>query len=274
MRVATLNLCGAREPLARRLEVAAAGLGALGPDVVLLQEVRAGEGLPNTAGRLAALLGSGWGFVYAPAVVAGPGTFGPGTPAGEEGLAVLARHAILEHESRELPEARPDERRIILSALVDVGAATVWCHTTHLHWRLLDGVAREKQVVAVDRIARERGGDVHVLGGDFNAAPDCDEIRYLRGTTSLDGRRACWQDAFARARPGEPGVTWSRRNPYVAELAWLEPERRIDYVFVSPERRDGRGRVRDCRVIFAEPAADGTWASDHFGVVADVDAGD
>ncbi|HKA91394.1 MAG TPA: endonuclease/exonuclease/phosphatase family protein [Haliangiales bacterium] len=272
--MATLNLWGAHEPLARRLEVAAAGLGALDPDVVLLQEVRAGEGLPNTAGRLAGLLGPDWRFVYAPALAGGPGAFGPGTPAGEEGLAVLARHAIVEHEARELPEARPDERRIVLGALVDLGAARVWCHTTHLHWRLGDGLAREKQVVAADRAARERGGDVHVhiLGGDFNAAPDCDEIRFLAGRTTLAGVRTYWQDAFARVRPGEPGVTWSRRNPYVGELAWVEPERRIDYLFVSPERRDGRGRVRDCRVILAGPAADGVWASDHFGVIADVDA--
>jgi endonuclease/exonuclease/phosphatase family metal-dependent hydrolase len=274
MRVATLNLWGAREPLARRLEVAAAGLGALAPDVVLLQEVRVADALPNTAGQMAALLGAEWAFVYAPSVIGGPGTFGPGTPAGEEGLAVLARHPILDHGDRELPEARPDERRIVLSALVDLGAAKVWCHTTHLHWRLGDGVAREKQVVAADEAARAPPSDLHILAGDFNAAPDCDEIRFLCGRTTLDGRRAVWQDAFARARPGEPGVTWSRRNANLAGFAWLEAERRIDYIFVSPERRSGLGRVRDARVILDAPAADGVWASDHFGVVADVDAGD
>src|SRR5262249_23673034 len=82
---------------------------------------------------------------------------------------------------------RPGERRIVLGALVDLGGARGWCHTTHLHWRLGDGLAREKQVVAADRAARERGGDVHVhiLGGDFNAAPDCDEIRFLAGRTTL-----------------------------------------------------------------------------------------
>src|SRR5262249_12046670 len=90
---------------------------------------------------------------------------------------------------------------------VDLGAARVWCHTTHLHWRLGDGLAREKQVVAADRAARERGGDVHVhiLGGDFNAAPDCDEIRFLAGRTTLAGVRTYWQGASARARRACPG---------------------------------------------------------------------
>ena len=274
MRVATLNLWGAREPLSRRLEVAAAGLGSLAPDVVMVQEVRAGDGLTNTAERLAALLGAGWRAAYATALAGGPGTFGAGSPAGEEGLAILSRHAIVDRREQELPDARPTERRILLSARVDLGPAAVWCHTTHLHYRLGDGVARERQVVAIDDAVRAIGSGPHILAGDFNAAPDCDEIRFLAGRTTLAGRRAVWQDAFARARPGERGDTWTRRNPYVAELAWLEPERRIDYVFVSPEARDGVGRVRDARVILSEPEGDGVWASDHFGLAADVDVGD
>ena len=270
MRVATLNLWGAREPLEQRLSVAAAGLGRHAADVVLLQEVRVGEGL-HTGARLAELLGPDWQHVYAPAVIGGPGTFGPGSPAGEEGLAILSHHPILETSERELPEARPDERRILLSAVIDVGGVRVPCHTTHLHWRLVDGVAREKQVVAIDETIRAGAGDVQILGGDFNAAPDCDEIRFLCGRTTLGDRRTYWQDAYARANPGAPGVTWSRKNGY-NELAWLEPERRIDYLFVTPERRNGRGRIREAIVILDE-VSDGVWASDHFGVLADLDVG-
>jgi endonuclease/exonuclease/phosphatase family metal-dependent hydrolase len=270
VRIATLNLWGAREPLERRLGVAAAGLARHAADVVLLQEVRVGEGL-HTAARLTELLGAEWGHVYAPAVTGGPGTFGPGSPAGEEGLAILSRHPILETGHRELPEARPDERRILLSAVIEVGGARIPCHTTHLHWRLVDGVAREKQVVAIDEALHAQPADVQILGGDFNAAPDCDEIRFLCGRTTLAGRRTYWQDAFARANPDAPGVTWSRKNPY-NELGWLEPERRIDYLFVTPERRGGRGRIREAFVILDE-CLDGVCASDHFGLLAEIDVG-
>jgi len=272
VRVATLNLWGAREPLARRLAVAAAGLARHEADVVMLQEVRVGEGL-HTGARLAELLGADWQNVYAAAVRAGPGTFGPGSPAGEEGLAILSRHPIVESGERELPEARPDERRILLTAVIDAGGVRIPCHTTHLHWRLADGLAREKQVVAIDEALRAQPADVQILGGDFNAAPDTDEIRFLVGRTTLAGRRTFWQDAFARARPGAPGLTWSSRNRYTAELGWLDPDRRIDYIFVSPERRDGRGRIRDAFVILDESSPDGVWASDHFGLLADLDVG-
>jgi endonuclease/exonuclease/phosphatase family metal-dependent hydrolase len=41
--------------------------------------------------------------------------------------------------------------------------------------------------------------------------------------------------------------------------------RRIDYVFVP---RDGVLKPLSAAVVFNQPAADGAWPSDHFGVVA------
>ena len=46
--------------------------------------------------------------------------------------------------------------------------------------------------------------------GDFNATPDSDEIRWLCGRTTLGGRRVAYQDAWARANPGQPGITWAQ----------------------------------------------------------------
>lgn len=269
MRVVTLNLWGDRAPLEDRLAAAGAGLAAVDPDVVLLQEVRCGEGLENTAVRLAALLGPGYAASYSCATAGPAGTWGPGSKPGEEGLAMVTKHPVAQTVTQELPEARPDERRILLSARVEIAGRAVWCHTTHLHWRLADGAAREQQVLAIDDAIRGLGtGTPHVLGGDFNAAPDCDEIRFLSGRHSLGGRRTYWQDAFNRARPEERGWTWARRNPGI--MKWLEPDRRIDYVFVSPERRDGTSRVLDARVLLDEPTAAGIWPSDHFAVLADI----
>jgi endonuclease/exonuclease/phosphatase family metal-dependent hydrolase len=290
VRFVTLNLWGTRAPLAERLDVAARGLRALAPDVIFLQEVRAGDGQPNTAGLLAERLAGGddgrqYALVYAAATRGAAGTWGPGSLAGEEGLAILSAFPVREERVHELPDARPNDRRILLSARLDLGGAgadasasaddttrrPLWCHTTHLHWRLEDGVAREHQVVAIDaELHALGGGALHVIGGDFNAAPDTDEIRFLAGRTTLAERRTYWQDAFARARPGEPGWTWARANSQTDWLAWLELDRRIDYVFCSTERPDGRGRVLDARVVLAEPDARGVFASDHFAVLADV----
>ncbi len=269
MRVVTLNLWGDHVPLAARLDAAAAGLAALAPDVVLLQEVRQGDGLPNTAHALAERLG-GWAVAYACATAAPAGTWGPASGAGEEGLAIMARHPLDDVRHVELPEARAAERRMLLSARVTIAGSVAAVHTTHLHWRLGDGVARERQVVALDAAARAYGGEVRIVGGDFNAGPDTDELRFLTGQHTLDGQRAVWQDAFATVRPGEPGFTWARRNPQTAELAHHALDRRIDFILVSPERRGGVGRVEDARVVLDEPGATGVHASDHFGVVADV----
>jgi endonuclease/exonuclease/phosphatase family metal-dependent hydrolase len=58
-------------------------------------------------------------------------------------------------------------------------------------------------------------------------------------------------------------------------LDFLEPDRRIDYIFVTPRRRDGRAAIRSCRIVLDQPAADGAFASDHFGLLAEIqmDAG-
>ena len=47
--------------------------------------------------------------------------------------------------------------------------------------------------------------------------------------------------------------------------------RNLGHVFVSPLRRDGTGRVRDCWIVLNQPAPDGAFASDHFGLMAEIE---
>src|SRR5258705_7333821 len=122
-RVATINLWGDREPLAARLDAVAAGLAELAPDVVLLQEVRRGDGLPLTCDALATRLGPTWNAAFVTAVVGPAGTWGEGSSAGEEGLALLSPHPLANVHEHELPEVRPLDRRILMSATVDVRGA-------------------------------------------------------------------------------------------------------------------------------------------------------
>jgi endonuclease/exonuclease/phosphatase family metal-dependent hydrolase len=261
LRCLTLNLWGAEAPLERRMQVIAEGIRTLRPDVVALQEVREVPAeLPNQAEALARAVG--WHHVFAPATPFG---------GGEEGLAILAREPILEHQAIELPHAQPTERRILLSARVGSADAGVWVHTTHLNYRLAHGRQREDQVQAIDAsLAGRRTDRPQILMGDFNARPESDEIRWLRGLATLGGRRTYYQDAWDRLHPGESGWTWARANPYTARLAFLEPDRRLDYIFVTPMRGDGRGSVHGCQIVFDKPAADGVFASDHFGLLAEI----
>jgi endonuclease/exonuclease/phosphatase family metal-dependent hydrolase len=281
LRVVTLNLWGTEEPLARRLALAARQLVALAPDVVCLQEVRPleGGGGRTTADVLAEALGKV--AHYQVAVAWDDGVHGK-LPAGEEGLAVIAT-SIRDVRVLALPEPRPADARILLSAQVDTAGGPIWVHTTHLHYRLDDGVAREQQVLAIDeaiRAGRTSDSAPQILCGDFNAVADSDEIRFLRGLTTLGGRRTHFQDAWLRLHrepgPGDgpaEGITWCSQNRFTRSLRSLDLDRRIDYVFVTTRKRDGRGTVRDCRVVLTEREGVGEveiCASDHFAVCADV----
>jgi endonuclease/exonuclease/phosphatase family metal-dependent hydrolase len=280
LRLVSINFWGIEAPLQRRLTLAESQLRALDPDVIGMQEVRPLDGRQGrtTADHLADALG--YERVYAVSLRWNDDDFFAGHPGGEEGLAIVSRHPIAEHRVLRLPEARATEARILLSARVQTPAGPVWCHTTHLHYRLDDGLAREKQVVAIDEaikaIALEcEPGAVQLLCGDFNATPEHDEIRFLRGFTTLAGRRTHYQDAFARTCPGNEGITWSSENEHTRPLRSLDIDRRIDYVFVTTRRKDGRGTVLNTRVVLEERddpggGEPGVCASDHYGVMAEV----
>ena len=282
LRVVTLNLWGTEPPLETRLALAVRQLQALAPDVVCLQEVRP---LDGRSGRTTAeLVADSLGMTahYAVAAAWGDGEHAT-LPAGQEGLAVIAR-SFRDTRALALPVPRPGEARILLSASIDTAGGPIWVHTTHLHYRLDDGIAREQQVLAIDEAIRGLGRDKdsppQILCGDFNATADSDELRFLRGLTTLGGRRTHFQDAWLRRHrepgPGDgpaQGITWSSENRFTRPLRSLDLDRRIDYVLVTTRKRDGRGTVHDCRVVLTEREGLGEveiCASDHYGVCADV----
>jgi endonuclease/exonuclease/phosphatase family metal-dependent hydrolase len=134
---------------------------------------------------------------------------------------------------------------------------------------------REKQAVAASRFVEdllgERGVSHVVLAGDFNATPDSASVRFWRGLQSLGGASVCYRDAWESANPVDPGHTFSPRNPLVTDADnWpLEVGRRIDYVMVRCSDHGPTLDITACERVFDEPV-DGVWASDHFGVVADL----
>jgi endonuclease/exonuclease/phosphatase family metal-dependent hydrolase len=144
-------------------------------------------------------------------------------------------------------------------------------------WRLDAESVREQQAVALtDLDARHRRTLPSVIAGDFNAAPDAASIRYLRGLQSLGGRSVHYHDAWEIAGVG-PGYTWTVDNPNTRDVinaVVRQPQhhRRIDYVFIGSwhEHRNASCEVRSAAVAFDQPI-DGVWASDHYGLVVDVE---
>jgi endonuclease/exonuclease/phosphatase family metal-dependent hydrolase len=281
LRVITLNLWGTQPPLDRRLALAVRQLVALAPDVVCLQEVRPLDGRSGRTTADVIAEGLGMRARYEVAVAWDDGAFGPlNIPAGQEGLAILAND-LVDTRVLPLPDARPTEARILLSAQVATAGGPIWVHTTHLHYRLDDGLARERQVLAVDQAIRALRTDTsppQILCGDMNATADSDEMRFLRGLTTLDNRRTHFQDAWLRlhrepetgATPSE-GMTWSSENEHTRPLRSLDLDRRLDYIYVTSRKKDGRGTIQACEVVVTERDAElDICASDHYGVMADV----
>src|SRR6185312_10999089 len=159
------------------------------------------------------------------------------------------------------------------SARLDGEAGGLWVHTTHLSYREHEGLWREAQVQFVDELLTEHdNGNPRVVMGDFNTVPESDEIRFLTGAHTLGGRRVAYQDAWAAVNQDRPGHTWARANDYTERMHWLRRDRRLDYIFVSPVRRDRRATVHGAAVVLDQPEVrpDGEriFASDHFGVTA------
>ena len=260
-RAATLNIWSRFGPWEERLVGIRHGLRALAPDVIGMQEVLCFPEMDQ-----AALVSEGLGYEIA----WGRASENHGFPAGN---AILSRWPIARREVVELPTGGSDEQRSIVFAELasPFGNVPVFC--THLNWKLHHGHIRQLQVKAlteaVARLAPIDGFPALVMG-DFNAEPDSDEIRFMRGLAGLGGPCVYFADSFGVAGDGSQGTTFSKRNPFAAVCR--EPERRIDYVFVRGPDDSQRGEPTEASVCFDQPH-EGTFPSDHFGVIATITAG-
>jgi endonuclease/exonuclease/phosphatase family metal-dependent hydrolase len=262
-RAATLNIWSRFGPWEERLGAIREGLRTIAPDVIGLQEVLRFPDFDQ-----AAFVSEGLGYEIA----WGKASENHGFPTGN---AILSRWPIVRSETVLLPNGGSDEDRSLLFAEIAAPFGTLPFFSTHLNWKFHHGHIRCLQVKAiaeaVARIAPEGEGFPPVVVGDFNAEPDSDEMRFMRGLTGLGGPCVHFADAFLVAGDGSAGVTFSKRNPF-AEVV-REPERRIDYVFVQRPDDDGqRGEAIEARVCFDQPY-NGIFPSDHFGVIATITAG-
>jgi endonuclease/exonuclease/phosphatase family metal-dependent hydrolase len=259
-RVATLNIWNRFGPWEQRLSAIRAGVAALAPDIVGLQEVVQLDVAEGDALDQAAAIAEGLGYHSA---------YSRARDERYYGNAVLSRWPIKRNHVYELPRGGTEERRTLLFTEIESPFGSIPFFVTHLNWKFEEGHVRAAQireiVLRVETLSKE-GAFPAILVGDFNAEPDADEMRFMRGLTTLGGGRSVYfQDAFAIAGDGSPGFTYARSNAFAATLR--EPDRRIDYIFVRGRDDRFRGEPLDASVCFDRPF-DGTLPSDHFGVIA------
>jgi endonuclease/exonuclease/phosphatase family metal-dependent hydrolase len=260
LRVLSLNIWNDSDPWKARLEQIRRWIAHLDPDVIGFQEVVRGNGV-DLLNELVADMPYGTDFARASTFWKYESDFGN---------AVASRWPITDREEVRLPDKGDGETRVALSVAIESPFGEVCFTSTHLNWKFHHGAVRERQVVAVCDLAlrrRPRGGFPPIVVGDFNAEPESAEIRYMTGLQSLEGKSVYFHDSWRLAGSGGAGITWSNRNKY-ARMA-LEPDRRIDYIFVGNPMITGAGLVERCRVVCDENT-DGVWPSDHFGVYAEL----
>ena len=276
LRVATLNIWNKSGPWLSRLALIQREIERLSPEIIGLQEALrlrppgTENTTPSALNDQATEIGERFGFrvAYAPASDYGGGLL--------FGNAVLSRHPIVEQQSFQLPGLESGESRSLLYALCETPLGRLPVFVTHLNWKFHHGSVRQKQCAFIaERIAELAPIDEAllppVLMGDFNAAPDADEIRFLTGLAAFEGKTVYFADSWVYAGEG-PGYTFARDNAFAAKAR--EPSRRIDYIFVRGPDRQFRGEPMHTEVAFDQADASGSepvWPSDHYGLYTDLE---
>ncbi|MGH3803233.1 MAG: endonuclease/exonuclease/phosphatase family protein [Pseudonocardiaceae bacterium] len=271
LRVLTWNLWWRFGPWSQRQGAIAQTLTDVGADVILLQEVWNEPGRMNQADVLATALG--YHYTYTTAIE---------RDGVEMGNAIVSRWPLLQAGSMALSTSKDvSEDRCAVHAYVDAPVGHVPVVATHLTWQRNDGLGRQAQVRELTDLidSMANGGWPPILGGDFNADPDSDEIRMLTGRSGLASERLVFQDAWEQGGDGTDGVTWtpesqhfaSSRSGALGAMPWLR--RRLDYIFIAlPD-----GRPEPTTAIQVQKAwlvgkgqNEAAEGSDHYAVVADL----
>lgn len=133
-----------------------------------------------------------------------------GAPAQEYGSALLTTRPVKSWRAAKLPCAEGQEARGLLHAQLDVDGHIVAACCLHLSHETSD--SRFAQVKSVAKMVDLTSSAV--VMGDLNAHPGSDEIGYLNDRLT-DAWQACGSG---------PGYTFPSSRP----------DRRIDYIFISP----------------------------------------
>lgn len=242
--------------LEARLTLTIAGLRALDPDVVALQESSITRRSGDVAARIAQALGLV--HVHARERVFPPRVLGRlivGALGFVEGPAILSRFPSVATEVYDLPRGqRWIDPRVALRADIQTPASVVAVFSTHTP---RDDCQTRREA----ELAGESNGRPAVVMGDLNTG----ETARVLGAFRDHG----FVDLFRAANPGPPGLTvWQR-----IEAPSPTVFRRVAYVFVKAG--DGREATAvSARVVpnIPETRDDGgaLWPSDHYGVFAEV----
>jgi endonuclease/exonuclease/phosphatase family metal-dependent hydrolase len=259
-RVLSWNLWWRFGPWRQRQPLILETLAACDADILCLQELWGDKGT-NQAQEIADALGLQ--ACYEPVLAIDDVDWGMG---------ILSKWPIIEQQAFVLPSMPSDDGARDCKAMwarLDGPRGPVDVLNTHLSWRPEESAIRQRQMTAIaEHIkATHKGPMPPVLCGDYNAIPTSDEIRMMTGEAPVPVAGLYFFDAWRAAGHTDAGFTWDRANS-LTHMA-LQPDRRLDYIFVGEPAANGAGHIRTAERI-GMTATNGLFPSDHFGVLADL----
>lgn len=237
--------------LPTRLTMITAEIERLGVDIALLQEVPWHRYLGSGANYLAVRTGMNSAYLRA--------NGNRWLIKFEEGEAILSRFPLTFVEYRVLkPSAGFFENRVVLHAIAQAPTGPIDLYVTHLTDD--DAQVNQAQAESLHAYVERTAQHAAVVAGDFNALEDSPQIITLSQQ---------WLDAFRTIHPELPGFTCCI-DKLIRKSAKLS--KRIDYIFIVPHANE-QVEILDAQVVFDKPeqqAAGWLWASDHVGVLVEI----
>jgi endonuclease/exonuclease/phosphatase family metal-dependent hydrolase len=258
LRLMTMNIWGVNGDWPARRRYLTDGIHELGPDVLTLQETV----VDDSFDQVRELLGPEYAISHSSARA----------PDGM-GISIASRYPVrsVSEADLQINDRTADFPCTALLAVIDSPIGELLLINHFPSWKLDMEAERLEQALHVTRAAERIMPELDrpvIIAGDLDADPDAASIRYLTGREPLAGSSVCYRDAWDSRHHGEPGHTYTTDNPMMIE-DW--PFRRIDYVLVRCAEHGGPSLdIADCRRIFDAADDDRIWASDHFGLVADL----
>ena len=269
LRVVTLNLWQQYGAWAQRRRLLITGLRTLQPDVVAFQESIKNDDYDQVSD----LLGPGFLIVHQ-----------QHRDADGMGISIASRWSLGDVHELDLGVTPRCAGFPAGTLVVEVHAPDPvgsFLFVNHFpHWQLNFERERELQSLAAASFVEERVQRTPrqvLVAGDFDANPESASIRFWLGRQSLGDTSVCYRDAWESLHPDEAGHTFTPSSPIVRDEVvknmrpfrdW--PFRRIDYILLRFGAHGGQALdIAACDRIFDQPV-EGVWASDHFGLVADL----
>lgn len=256
IRIVTINVAGLEHGwFEQRSSALIGGLKELAPDILCLQEavIESHPRFYHQLLHIAEALGfanSGFASYGKSAEVITPQI---------GGVAIASRWPLSYAESRRLPSGteRPWEHRIALLATLATPSGSINVATTHLSWEPDQVEMRTLQMnILLDYLGAFGWLNPHastLVAGDFNAESEEPAIKLISQKL---------RDSYQSLHPHSEGWTWTGANPYSLGFRHL-PDRRIDYVFCSPQ-----AEILEAKRVLDLPCP--VFPSDHFGVLVDL----